>query len=99
MSLALYYAHQPAEQVSLQGDYVSLTCGCGLQWTTRVETARENTRAYLDHWKAVNPVTVARGVLEDYYSTPSTDPKAWALAAVPVAHALEELLNILENEG
>lgn len=54
MSLSLYYAHLPVEQVSLQGDYVSLTCPCGLQWTSRVENAQENTRAYLKHWEAVN---------------------------------------------
>lgn len=54
MSLALYYAHQPVEQVSLQGDYVSLTCPCGLQWTSRVESLHLNTRAYLDHWAALN---------------------------------------------
>jgi len=54
VSLALYYAHLPVEQTSLQGDYVSLTCPCGLQWTTRVETRQENTRAYLNHWSDIN---------------------------------------------
>lgn len=38
----------------------------------------------------------ARSALEEYRHTPGDDPKGWALAAVPMAYALQELLNILE---
>lgn len=39
----------------------------------------------------------AKSALDAYRNTPGHDPKAWAIAAVPMAYALRDLITALEE--